>query len=155
LDYVGVREFDAAGNITGVHRFIGLLTASAYTSSISTVPLISQKAAAVIAELGLGQNTHSGKDLQQFLETYPRDDMFQISVSELTAIAREALRLQERRQVRAFMRVDNFSRFASFLVYFPRDRYTTAVRMRMESILLAELGGAVIDHSARVSSSRS
>ena len=61
--------------------------------------------------------------------------------------------LKERRQVRMFVRRDPYGRYLSCLVYLPRDRYTTAVRQRMEQILLRRLGGASIDYTARVSES--
>jgi glutamate dehydrogenase len=89
----------------------------------------------------------------QFLETYPRDEMFQISPEELEDVARRVLQLQERRQVRVFTRTEVFGRYVSALVYFPRDRYTTEVRLRMEAILLAAYGASSIDHTARVSES--
>jgi glutamate dehydrogenase len=34
LDYVGVKLFDAAGNVTGERRFLGLFTSTAYTQSV-------------------------------------------------------------------------------------------------------------------------
>ena len=45
------------------------------------------------------------------------------------------MHLQERRRTRLFLRADDYGRFVSCLVYLPRDRYTTAVRLRMEAIL--------------------
>jgi glutamate dehydrogenase len=103
--------------------------------------------------MALGRDSHSGKDLMQFLETYPRDEMFQISPEELEDVARRVLQLQERRQVRVFTRTEVFGRYVSALVYFPRDRYTTEVRLRMEAILLEAFGATSIDHTARVSES--
>ena len=41
----------------------------------------------------------------------------------------------------------------SCLVYLPRDRYTTAVRLEMQDILVRELGGVSIEYAARVSES--
>ena len=85
--------------------------------------------------------SHSGKDLLQILETYPRDELFQMTVDELLPIAASVMHLQERRQVRLFLRYDVYGRFASAMVYLPRDRYTTQVRLAMESILLEAFGG--------------
>ena len=42
------------------------------------------------------------------------------------------LYLQERRQLRLFLRQDDYGRYFSGLVYLPRDRYTTDVRLRMQ-----------------------
>ena len=41
----------------------------------------------------------------------------------------------ERRRTRLFLRKDDYGRFMSCLVYLPRDRYNTAVRLRIEAIL--------------------
>ena len=153
LDYVALRRRDEAGNVIGEYRFVGLFTASAYNQSVNSIPVVSRKVADVVSTMALGSNSHSGKDLLQFLETYPRDDLFQISTDELVEAARVALQLQERRQVRAFVRNDDFGRFASILVYFPRDRYTTDVRHGMEDILLSTYGGESVDHASRVTES--
>ncbi len=153
MDYIGIREVNEAGQLIGEHRFIGLFTSTAYTESATSIPLLAKKVNDVITAMGLGINTHSGKDLMQFIATYPRDELFQISSIELEEVARGVLQIQERKQVRLFARTELFGRFVSALVYFPRDRYTTEVRLRMEDILKAAFGADSIDHSARVSES--
>ncbi len=153
LDYVGIRRVDASGQQIGEHRFLGLFSSAAYTQSVTNIPVLSSKVADVIESMALGRDSHSGKDLMQFLETYPRDEMFQISPDELVDVARRVLQLQERRQVRVFTRTEVFGRYVSVLVYFPRDRYTTEVRLRMEAILLQAYGATSIEHTARVSES--
>ncbi|MCF8555012.1 MAG: NAD-glutamate dehydrogenase, partial [Candidatus Nanopelagicales bacterium] len=153
LDYVGIRRVDASGNQIGEHRFLGLFSSAAYSQSVTNIPVLSSKVADVTESMGLGRDSHSGKDLMQFLETYPRDEMFQISTDELVDVARRVLQLQERRQVRVFTRTEIFGRYVSALVYLPRDRYTTEVRLRMETILLQAYGATSIDHTARVSES--
>jgi glutamate dehydrogenase len=153
LDYVGIRRVDSSGNQIGEHRFLGLFSSSAYNQSVTNIPVLSSKVADVTLSMALGRDSHSGKDLMQFLETYPRDEMFQISPDELEDVARRVLQLQERRQVRVFTRSEVFGRYVSALVYLPRDRYTTEVRLRMEAILLQAYGATSIDHTARVSES--
>ena len=59
------------------------------------------------------------------------------------------LHLQERRQTRLFLRQDPTGRFWSALVYLPRDRYTTEVRLAMQELLLERLGGTSIEYTAR------
>ena len=66
----------------------------------------------------------------QILETYPRDELFQIAPTSCSPIATSVLHLQERRQLRLFLRYDAYGRFVSALVYLPRDRYTTTVRLQ-------------------------
>ena len=63
------------------------------------------------------------------------------------------LYLQERRRTRLFLRRDDYGRFMSCLVYLPRDRYTTQMRLRMEEILREAFDGASVDYTTRVSES--
>jgi glutamate dehydrogenase len=153
LDYVGVKTFDEQGQVTGERRFLGLFTSAAYNESIQRIPVLRRKAAEVLARSGFASTSHSGKDLLQILETYPRDELFQIAVDDLEQIVLSVLHLQERRQLRLFLRRDDYGRFMSCMVYLPRDRYTTQVRRAMEEILLDAFGGVSIDYTALVSES--
>ena len=153
LDYVGVKTFDASGQVVGEQRFLGLFTSAAYNQSIQSIPVLRRKAAEVLERSGFMANSHSGKDLLQILENYPRDEMFQISTDDLQKTARSVLHLQERRQLRLFLRRDDYGRFMSCMVFLPRDRYTTQVRQAMEEILLEAFGGASVDYTALVSES--
>src|SRR4029079_17651550 len=130
LDYVGVKRFDAAGNVTGEHRFLGLYTSSAYNTSPLDVPVLRRKVAEVVDRAQFVPGSHDYKDLVAILETYPRDDLFQIDAGHLFDIAMGILGLQERRRVRVFVHREQYGRFVSCLVFVPRDRYTTPVRLR-------------------------
>jgi glutamate dehydrogenase len=147
LDYIGVKKFDADGAVVGERRILGLFSAAAYTDSVRHIPVLRRRVDQLLALAGFPPTSHSGKDLLQILETYPRDELFQISVTELLPIALAVLHLQERRRLRLFLRKDSYGRYYSALVYFPRDRYNTAVRTRMQDILLEALHGATIDYT--------
>ncbi|MEU9411498.1 NAD-glutamate dehydrogenase [Streptomyces sp. NPDC048281] len=148
LDYVGVKKFDADGNVVGERRFLGLFSSAAYTESVRRVPVIRRKVDAVLERAGFSPNSHDGRDLMQIMETYPRDDMFQTPVPELESIVTSVLYLQERRRLRLYLRQDEYGRYYSALVYLPRDRYTTGVRLRIIDILKEELGGISVDFTA-------
>ncbi len=153
LDYVGIRRFDAAGNVVGEHRFLGLYSSSTYQESPRTIPVLRRKFARVVARAGFPLDSHSGKDLLQTLETYPRDELFQMSADELFEAAIGILGLQERQRVRLFVRRDLFNRFFSCLVFIPRERYTTTVRQRIERVLVDAFGGHGVEYTTRVSES--
>ncbi|MEV6959601.1 NAD-glutamate dehydrogenase [Streptomyces sp. NPDC051207] len=148
LDYIGVKKFDADGNVIGERRFLGLFSSAAYTESVRRVPVIRRKVADVLTRAGFSANSHDGRDLLQILETYPRDELFQTPVDELQAIVTSVLYLQERRRLRLYLRQDEYGRYYSALVYLPRDRYTTGVRLRIIDILKEELGGISVDFTA-------
>lgn len=153
LDYIGVKSFDAAGNVNGERRFIGLFATTAYAGSVRDIPVVREKVAAVLSDAGFPPDSHSGKDLLGILETYPRDELFQIEVPDLAAIATGIQRLQERRRTRLFLRPDIYGRFMSALVYLPRDRYTTNVRLRIEEELRETFDAVSIDYEARMTES--
>ncbi|MEU5191118.1 NAD-glutamate dehydrogenase [Streptomyces klenkii] len=148
LDYVGVKKFDADGNVTGERRFLGLFSSAAYTESVRRVPVIRRKVQKVLADAGFTPDSHDGRDLLQILETYPRDELFQIAADQLRSIATSVLYLQERRRLRLYLRQEEYGRYYSALVYLPRDRYTTGVRLRLIDILKEELGGTSVDFTA-------
>ena len=153
MDYIGIKKFDAAGAVIGERRFLGLYAASAYTHSVTDVPVLRDKLDYVMRALDFVPGSHSAKDLQQFMETYPRDELFQIHAEQLAQIAESVMHVQERRQTRLYVRPDDYGRFLSCLVYLPRDRYTTAVRLKIEGILQETFGGTSVEFTARVTES--
>ncbi|WP_235509117.1 NAD-glutamate dehydrogenase [Terrabacter sp. Soil810] len=153
LDYISIKRFDARGECVGEQRFLGLYASAAYNDTIHDIPLLDVRAQEVLRLTGLSADSHSGKDILQILETYPRDELFQTSPAQLAEIATSVLHLQERRKTKLFLRRDEFGRFVSCLVYLPRDRYNTTVRLRIEAILLEAFGGENIDNTTRVSES--
>jgi glutamate dehydrogenase len=153
LDYVAVKRLDPAGQVTGEYRFLGLYTHDAYTESITRIPVLRRKLTEVLAALGFAADGHDGKDLAEFMEGYPREDLFQTTVEQLIPVAEAVLRLRERTQSRLFLRKDIYGRYMSCLLYLPRDRYTTQVRLRTQEILLKALDGASVDYSVMVGES--
>ena len=153
LDYVGVKTFDATGEVTGERRFLGLFSSAAYTESLTRIPLIREKAQAVLARSGFDPQSHAGKALLDTLETYPRDDLFHTPVEELAPLAEASMQARERRSVRMFSRSDTYGRYVSVLVYLPRDRYNTSVRERFVEILQERLGGDSVEFNVRINES--
>ncbi|MFB4313274.1 NAD-glutamate dehydrogenase [Actinomadura sp. 21ATH] len=153
LDYIGVKKFDAAGDVVGERRFLGLFTHVAYSESISNVPVLKRKLSEVLERAEFTADSYDGQDLIEILETYPRDELFQISVDDLLSIALGVLRLRERRSLKLFLRKDLYGRFMSCMVYLPRDRYTTKVRLKIQDILRQAFDGVTVDYSANVTES--
>ena len=143
LDYVGVKRFDADGKLIGERRFCGLFTSTAYTRSTRAIPYLRRKVDNVIRRAGFEPSSHSGKALVNVLETYPRDELFQIDEDTLYRFALDILQLDERPRVRVLPRRDRFDRFVSILVYVPRDRYDSHIRARIGDYLAATYKGRV------------
>src|SRR3954451_13980672 len=148
LDLVAVNLPAEKAGAVRQHRFVGLFPSAAYTSSVLDVPLVRRRVAEVVTRSGVPVDSHTGKELLDVLETYPRDELLQVTADELLPVALAVLHLQERRQTRLFLRREPTGRFWSALVYLPRDRYTTEVRLAMQELLLERLGGTAIEYTA-------
>ena len=143
LDYIGVKRFDADGNPSGEFRIVGLFTSTVYIRSIRSIPYLRRKVDAVLTRAGFDPETHSGKALVNVLETYPRDELFQIDEDTLYHFALSILQLEERPRVRVLARRDRFDRFVSVLVYVPRERYSGQVRAQIGEYLAEVFEGHV------------
>jgi glutamate dehydrogenase len=143
MDYVAIKRFDTTGTVVGERRIVGLLTSTAYTRSTRSIPFLRRKVDAVLRQAGYDPTGHSGKALVNVLETYPRDELFQIDEETLYRFATAILQLDARPRVRVLPRRDQFGRFASIMVYAPRDRYDSRVRVSIGNFLAEAYGGHV------------
>ncbi|HVH78525.1 MAG TPA: NAD-glutamate dehydrogenase, partial [Stellaceae bacterium] len=128
---------------SGLCLFVGLFTSSAYTASPRGIPIIRRKVEHVLARSGLGGAGHNAKALIHIIETFPRDELFQASEDWLLDTAIAVLNLQERQRIALFVRRDPLERFASCLVYGPRDRYDGSLRRRFGAILADAFSGTL------------
>ncbi|HSD79160.1 MAG TPA: NAD-glutamate dehydrogenase domain-containing protein, partial [Solirubrobacteraceae bacterium] len=153
LDYVGVKRFGPGGKVVGERRFLGLYTTTAYRASARDVPVMRRKVDAVLRGAGFPPSSHAEKALLEILETYPRDELFQISDDELLDVALGILGLGERQRVRLFARRDRYERFVSCLVFLPRDRFHTRNRERIQDVLREAFDAESVDFELRLSES--
>ncbi len=151
MDTIAVKMFDKKGAVTGEHLFAGLFTSVAYSRSPRDIPLLREKVEGIVERTGFEGGSHDGKALMHILETYPRDELFQITADRLYTIALSILHLQERQRVALFARRDPFERFVSCLVYVPRDRYDTRLRTRFQKILTDAFKGRISAYTAQLS----
>jgi glutamate dehydrogenase len=143
MDYVGVKRFDRNGQLIGEARIVGLFTSTAYTRSTRTIPYLRRKVDRVLTRAGFDPDGHSGKALVNVLESYPRDELFQIDDETLFSHATAVMQLEDRPRVRVLPREDRFHRFVSVLVYVPRDRFDTTVRLAIGQHLATVYEGRV------------
>jgi len=147
---VAVRE-NADGRVFE-HRLIGLFTVAAMNADVLEIPIISRsvREALGLADLDAG---HPGQLLLDVIQTVPRSELFALSAEQLLAMAKAVVDLGSGRRALLFLRADRLEYFVSCLVYLPRDRYTTAVRLQVEDILVQEFGGTSLEFTARVTES--
>lgn len=141
MDCIAIKRYDDDGVVVGEKLFIGLFTSVTYSRSVTDVPYLREKVEDVLKLSGYIDGTHDAKALRHILEKYPRDELFQIESKALLDICKNIIRLQERQRIALFLRQDPFGRYISCLVYIPRDRFGTQLRMDIQKILERETNG--------------
>ncbi|MEO9296750.1 NAD-glutamate dehydrogenase [Devosia alba] len=143
MDYVGIKTYAADGKAVGELRIVGLFTAQALATPHTDVPIIRRKIAEVMRKSGVDPIGHDGRALLSALDSYPRDELFQIEVEQLFEFSTAIAALYDRPRVRVLPRIDRFDNFVSVLVYVPRDRYDGAARARITQYLAQIYDGRV------------
>lgn len=152
-DYVIVKRFNAQGDVIGEARFLGLYTSAVYLMNPTEIPLISTKVAQVFARSELLESSHDGKNFRQLLETFPRNEIFLSSSAELFETLMGVARINERSMVRLFMRRDPFGKFINFIVYVPRDYFSTKVRLAIQELIGRAIGSSECEFTTYFSES--
>ncbi|GAB7143355.1 NAD-glutamate dehydrogenase [Mycobacterium riyadhense] len=148
---IAVRENDRDGRVFE-HRFVGLFTVAAMNADVLEIPAISRRVREALTLAG-SDPSHPGQLLLDVIQTVPRPELFTLSAERLLVMAKAVVDLGSQRRALLFLRADRLQFFVSCLVYVPRDRYTTAVRLQIEDILVREFGGTRLEFTARVSES--
>ncbi len=142
-DYIGVKQYNSQGEAVGEIRFVGLFTSESFTEPTRNIPVLRRKAEWVMNQTGFAPGGHNAKTLRKIIEYYPREELWQVSREELLEAARGVLHLLDRPRARVFARRDRFNRFVSALVYIPKDRYDTDVRVAAGNLIAQAYGGEV------------
>ncbi|MDQ3761382.1 MAG: NAD-glutamate dehydrogenase [Actinomycetota bacterium] len=151
--YVGVKTFDESGEVTGEHRFLGVLATTALHEDVLHIPVIGRRVREVIRRAGVPVDSYSGQRMLEVLQTYPRAELFSTDPDSLYQTVTGVLSLAQRHTVRLFCQRDPYGRFFFCLVYLPRDRYTTAARLAMQEVLVRDLRGTGLEYSAQIGES--
>jgi glutamate dehydrogenase len=153
MDAIFIRSFNNDGQLVGEQLFVGLFTSKSYSHNPAEMPFIRRKINYVVKRAGFRPAGHDYKVLQHILKTYPHDELFQISETDLYNNAMGIQQLQERAHVALFVRRDPFERFVTCLTYVPRDRYDSALRMRIQDYFEKAFGGKAEDWLVRIDDS--
>ncbi|GGK62920.1 NAD-glutamate dehydrogenase [Amphritea balenae] len=135
IDRIIIKQFDAEGNVTGKYRFHGLYTSAMYSEPLASIPVVRNKARAVLEKIGFDRRSHNGKQLLQIMNDLPRDELFLATEQQLLEIVMGIFSLNERRKARLLMRADRCNQFITFLYYVPRDIFNTELRLQVQELL--------------------
>ena len=138
-DFVLIKRYDNDGRVAGECRIMGLYTSPVYSQSPRTIPWLRNRVTSILNMSGLDMSSHHGKELVQILEVFPREELFLTPKEQLFSTAMGILQIQERNQIRVFIRRDTGGLFCSVLVFVPREVYDTTLRIKIQDILCKRL----------------
>lgn len=152
-EYIIFKRFDKNGKVIGESCFQGLYTAAAYTLGPSQIPIVREKVKRVLKSADVAPGSHASKIYAMTIENFPRDELFHGSAEDLSRTISGVIKINERRMVRFFPRVDAYGKFANCLVYMPRDLYRTEVRRKIQALLVDAYGAETADYNTYFSES--
>src|SRR6185437_10974006 len=100
--------FTEEGEPAGLQLFVGLFTWHAYRVSPQTVPLLAGKVENVLRRSGAPLGSHDRRALVHIIESFPRDELFQLDEDQLLTMALGIRDLEQRPRVGLFVRPDLF-----------------------------------------------
>lgn len=146
MDDITVMRAGPDGKTEGALRLLGLFTRSAYLAAADEIPVLSRKLQQIAVAEDLLPGSHDYKVLIELFESFPKDELFAAGAAELRGTLIGLLRLQEREHIRLFVHPDSGEGRVSVLVAVPRDRFSGALRQRIEQLLLERYQGTAVDY---------
>ncbi len=131
--------------VDGEVRFVGLLGSAAYRHSVFAIPVIGERAHAVVSRVAGAVGSHTGRAVRTVIETLPRDVVFELGLDELERLVDDIVGLQERRIVRVFDVAEPVGPWTTVLVYLPRTRFAATLPDQVAALVGDHYGGDTRD----------
>ncbi|NMN99633.1 NAD-glutamate dehydrogenase [Gordonia sp. TBRC 11910] len=153
IPVIGSAQPDGGPGLGGEHHFVGMLTTFARHQPLVDIPVLRRRASAVLDKAGVDLDSYVGHSMEGHLESYPLDELFATSAEELSRRVGGLLDAVATRSVRVFVRADRAGQMVSAMVYLPRERYTTDMRLRVQRIIVDEFSGSDVEYIGLVTRS--
>ncbi|MGJ9420208.1 NAD-glutamate dehydrogenase domain-containing protein [Massilia sp. CMS3.1] len=140
LDFIGVRNTDAHGNILGEHCFVGLFTRAATSTPLARLPFARGRVAKVLSLAGVRQEGFRAEKFLEILESLPRTEAVEADPEWLAQVCSSVVSLYKQPRAKVFARRDVYGRHMNALVYLPRERYSAAVAASLAQALKESSG---------------
>ena len=146
MDYVGVKRLDRTGKVCGEHRFLGLLTSKAYAEESAEIPILRRRLAQILQAEHIMRGSHDHKAIIAIFNSMPKTELFSAPVEELRADIHTIMSIERTSEVHVTFHPDVLERGVAVMVIMPRDKFSGAIRGRIQEALATRFGGQVIDY---------
>ena len=147
---IDVAQADDAGGVPSVFRVVGVFTAKAGAEPAALTPVLRFKLRRVLDLEDVVERSQDEMALVSLFQVLPKDQLFESDLPSLRHLLVELLAAEDQHDVRVLVRADPGNRTVSALVSVPAERYSPALRHRMERALLARIGGGRVDADVAV-----
>lgn len=143
IDSIEIMDFNDLGQVQGLYQFIGIYTKNFFVVPAFNVPMLARKIQEVFNQFALAPHWHDGKILISILNSIPRDEMLYLTEAQLCDIGQKTLQLKDRGDLALFVRQDIYGRYATVLIYIPKERYSFYLKDSFEKNLEKFMKGKV------------
>lgn len=134
-DVITIKDYNSKGKLKGEHMFLGLFTSATYSRSVFDIPLVRKKVEAVFNKSEDSKRSHNKRAMRHILERYPREELFIVDEDVLYENVTRVLSIEKRQLVSMFPRLGPYKKLLSCLLYIPRDRFETNMRLAIQQFL--------------------
>jgi glutamate dehydrogenase len=144
MDDVSVTEVSSDGRVVGELRILGVFSARADTEPSSTTPVLRRRLARILDLEDVVPGSDDEAALTALFQAIPKDELFTTSLPELRRTLGELRAAEDRLEVRALFRRDVAAGALSVILAVPRERYSSALRQRVQDHLRQRFGAASV-----------
>ncbi len=146
IDCIEIMDLDQGGTLCGLYQFIGIFTRQFFNESPFQIPILCNRVQRAFDRFEIDPKGYDGKILTAILATIPHDELFQFDDDRLHHFCEKVLYQKQRAAVN--IKHDPLGRFATALIFLPRDKYSPDLKVAIRTYLENALNGTVqSDHA--------
>ena len=124
--------------------FFGFYSSSLYSQSIKAIPVLRNKLEYVLTRSSFKNGGYNYRKLQNIVESFPREALFQIDQEDLYCICLHILSAMLARTLKLFIQPDSSGEFLNVLVFMPIERLTPEVHLAINKYLMSKFNTKII-----------
>lgn len=146
MDYVGVKRMAPNGEVHGERRFLGLLTAQAYSQDASQIPILRRKLEDILEAEGATKGSHDYSLVHRIFNSMPKEELFLSSVPELLGVVNTVMQTEGADEVRVTARADTLGRGVNVMVILPSSKFSAEIRRKIQEELIQTYRGELLNY---------
>jgi len=148
FDLITAKQFTKSGELSVVHRFIGLFTQRSHKISPTKIPYLNSKIEAVLHLAGFKSMSHDYKRFRNLIESLPQRELFESDINSLYAMTKKLYKLRNQDECATFIRENNYNNQVSVLLFITKDSFCTDLGDVIAAQLCRSYQGKILSRHA-------